>query len=407
MRVLSSELPARAGERVTLAGWVHAKRDLGSVSFVILRDRAGLAQVVVDEPLDLQPETVVEVDGEAVAAPQAPGGVEVRAPSFRVLAEPAEAPPIELRRPVLKEKLPTILDFAPVALRHPRLRAGFEIAAASLHGFREALDPLGFTEITTPKLVATATESGANVFGLDYFGRPAFLAQSPQFFKQTLVGVFERVYTTGPVFRAEPHDTPRHLAEYTSLDAELGFIRDHFDVLPVIREVIAGMVEAVRERAATAVELLEVELPDVPSEIPWVHFADTGVDDVDLAPADERRLCEEHGELLFVTGFPMAKRPFYTHPEPERPQYSNSFDLLFRGLEIVTGGQRLHRYEDYVAALDRDTKPYEGYLQAFKYGMPPHGGFALGLERWVARLVGAANIRETTLFPRDLHRLTP
>jgi nondiscriminating aspartyl-tRNA synthetase len=350
---------------------------------------------------------VVEVDGVAVAAGQAPGGVELHEPSFRVLAEPAEAPPVELRRPVLKETLPTILDAAPVALRHPRERAKFQLAAASLHGFREALDRLDFVEISTPKIVASATESGASVFTLDYFGRSAFLAQSPQFYKQTMVGVFERVYETGPVFRAEPHETGRHLAEYTSLDAELGFIRDHFDVMAIVREALAGMVWAIRERAAQALDLREVDLPEVPPEIPWVHFGETGVDDVDLAPADERRLCEERGEWLFVTGFPMAKRPFYTHPEPAWPRYSNSFDLLFRGMEIVTGGQRLHRYEDYVAALGGEAEAYEGYLQAFKYGMPTHGGFALGLERWVAQLVGAGNIRETTLFPRDRNRLTP
>jgi nondiscriminating aspartyl-tRNA synthetase len=416
MRILSSELAAHAGERVTLAGWVHARRDLGSVSFLVLRDRAGLAQVVLDPSNTLlqgrvtpglQTETVVEVDGLAVAAAQAPGGVELREASFRVLAEPAEAPPIELRRPVLKESLPTILDHAPAALRHPRERAKLQLAAASVSGFRAALDRLGFVEISTPKIVAVATETGANLFEVDYFGRRAFLAQSPQLYKQTLVGVLERVYEVGPVFRAEPHETGRHLAEYTSLDAELGFIRDHFDVMAVIREVVAGMVEAVRERAASAVALLEVDLPDVPAEIPWMHFEETGVDDVDLAPADERRLCEERGEWLFVTGFPTAKRPFYTYPEPGRPEYTSSFDLLFRGLEIVTGGQRLHRYEDYVAALGGDVEPYEGYLQAFRYGMPPHGGFALGLERWVARLVGARNIRETTLFPRDRGRLTP
>jgi nondiscriminating aspartyl-tRNA synthetase len=407
-RIYSSELAEHVGERVLLAGWVHAKRELGSVSFLVLRDCAGLAQVVLDDgSLELLPESVVEVEGLVVAAEQAPGGVELRAPEVRALAEPVERPPIELRRPELKETLPTILDHAPLALRHPRLRARFEIAASSLHGFRAALDQLGFTEIMTPKIVASATESGANVFALDYFGRQAFLAQSPQFYKQTMVGVFERVYETGPVFPAEPHDTARHLAEYTSLDAELGFVRDHFDVMAIVREAVAGMIEAVRERAPRAVELLGVALPQVPPEIPWLHFADSGVDDVDLAPADERRLCEEHGEFVFVTGFPMAKRPFYTLPEPGRPQYSNSFDLLFRGMEIVTGGQRLHRYEDYVAALGEATAPYEGYLQALRYGMPPHGGFALGLGRWVARLVGAANVRETTLFPRDLNRLTP
>jgi nondiscriminating aspartyl-tRNA synthetase len=406
-RIYSSELAAHVGERVLLAGWLHAMRELGSVSFVVLRDRVGLAQVVTERPVELAPETVIEVEGFAVAAGQAPGGVELRDPKFRVLAEPVELPPVELRRPVLKETLPTILDHAAVALRHPRLRAPFEVAAASLHGFRAALERLGFTEISTPKIVASATETGANVFEVDYFGRRAFLAQSPQLYKQVMVGVFERVYETGPVFRAEPHDTARHLAEYTSLDAELGFLSDHFEVMAVVRDVVAGMVEAIRERAPRAVELLELELPRVPSEIPWLHFADSGVDDVDLAPADERRLCREHGELLFVTGFPMAKRPFYTHPEPGRPQYSNSFDLLFRGLEIVTGGQRLHRYEDYVEALGGDTGPYDGYLQAFRYGMPPHGGFAVGLERWVARIVGAENIRETTLFPRDVRRLIP
>jgi nondiscriminating aspartyl-tRNA synthetase len=407
VRILTNELAAHAGEQVTLAGWVHARRDLGSVAFVLLRDRSGLAQIVLDEPLELQPESVVEVDGTAVAAPQAPGGIELHAPAFRVLATAASPQPLELRRPELKETLPTILDHAPLALRHPRQRAPFEIAAASLHGFRAVLDGLDFTEISTPKIVASATESGANVFALDYFGRRAYLAQSPQFYKQAMVGVFERVYETGPVFRAEPHDTARHLSEYTSLDAEIGFVSDHFDVMAVARAAVAGMVEAVRELAPRAVELLEVELPQVPPEIPWLHFADSGVDDVDLAPADERRLCEEHGEFVFITGFPMAKRPFYTHPEPGRSQYSNSFDLLFRGMEIVTGGQRLHRYEDYVAALGGATVPYESYLQAFRYGMPPHGGFALGLERWVARLVGAANVRETTLFPRDLNRLTP
>ena len=400
MRVLSTELGSHVGERVTLAGWLHAKRELGAVSFVLVRDRSGLAQVVVAGAVELQPETVLEVDGLAASAPQAPGGVELQGPSFRVLAEPAEPPPVELRRPVLKETLPTVLDHAPVALRHPRERAKFQIAAASVAGFRGALDRLGFVEISTPKIVASATETGANLFSLDYFGRPAFLAQSPQLYKQTMVGVFERVYEVGPVFRAEPHETGRHLAEYTSLDAEVGFIQDQFDVMAFVREAVAGMAQSVRERTGA-------DVPEVPGEIPWVHFEDTGVDDVDLAPADERRLCEEHGEWLFVTGFPAAKRPFYTHPEPGRPEYTNSFDLLFRGMEIVTGGQRLHRYDDYVTALGGDTEPYEGYLQAFRYGMPPHGGFALGLERWTARLVGAKNVRETTLFPRDRNRLTP
>lgn len=412
-RTYAGELAGRAGERVRVAGWLHHRRQLSRLTFLLLRDRSGIVQVVLDRPetiaelAQLQSESVLEVEGLAVAAPQAPGGVELQRAELHVLAPAVGSPPVDLRLPRPKEQLPTRLDHAPVALRHPRTRATFELAAASVAGFRATLDRLGFVEIQTPKVVGSATESGANVFRLDWFGRQAFLAQSPQFYKQTMVGVFERVYEVGPVFRAEPHDTPRHLAEYVSLDAELGFIRDHFDVMAVLRDVIAGMVDGVRERAGAAVELLEIELPEVPTEIPWVHFSDTGVDDVDLAPADERRLGEEHGEFVFVTGYPLAKRPFYTHPEPGRPEHSNSFDLIFRGLELVTGGQRLHRYEDYVDALDGRTGEYEGYLEAFRHGMPPHGGFAIGLERWLARLLGVSNVRETALFPRDLNRLEP
>ncbi|MEV0384824.1 aspartate--tRNA(Asn) ligase [Nonomuraea sp. NPDC050643] len=417
-RVMSAELAEHAGQRVTIAGWVHRRRRLKSVSFLVVRDRAGLAQAVTEG--DLPPEeSVVEVTGTVAANPQAPGGFELVSPEVEVLAEPRVAPPFDLYRPVVGASLPTVLDHAPVALRHPLLRAPLEISAASAAGFRETLDGLGFTEIHTPKIVASATESGANVFGIDYFGRTAYLAQSPQFYKQTMVGVFERVYEVGPVFRAEPHDTVRHLAQYTSLDAELGFIRDHRDVMAVLREVVAGMLDSVRRRAAPALDLLEVALPEVPDEIPAIHFTEaqelTSSGEPDLAPAQERWLSEwaekEHGsEFLFVTGYPMAKRPFYTHPDPARPGYSNGFDLLFRGMELVTGGQRLHRYADYTAALaakNEETGPYRGYLQAFRYGMPPHGGFAMGLERWTARLTGAANIRESTAFPRDLNRLSP
>ncbi|MCK2218071.1 aspartate--tRNA(Asn) ligase [Actinomadura sp. ATCC 31491] len=424
-RVLSAELSEHAGRRVTIAGWVHRRRHLKTVSFLVVRDRAGLAQVVAGETHDGAggglpgEESVVRVTGTVIRRPQAPGGVELAEPEIEVLAEPGTPPPFDLYRPVVTASLPTVLDHAPVALRHPRLRAALEISAASVAGFRAALDRLGFTEIHTPKIVASATESGANVFGIDYFGRPAYLAQSPQFYKQAMVGVFERVYEVGPVFRAEPHDTVRHLAQYTSLDAELGFVTDHRDVMAVLREAVAGMVESVRHRAAAAAGLLGVALPEVPAEIPAVHFTEaqrlTSSSEPDLAPAQERWLSEwalrEHGsEFLFVTGYPMSKRPFYTHPDPARPGSSNGFDLLFRGLELVTGGQRLHRYEDYtsaLAALGEPIGPYEGYLQAFRYGMPPHGGFALGLERWTARLTGAANIRETTAFPRDLHRLSP
>jgi nondiscriminating aspartyl-tRNA synthetase len=396
-RILTTELAAHAGERVLLRGWLHRQRRLARVSFVVLRDGAGLAQLVVDEPLELEPETVVEVEGVAVASGHAPGGVEVHEPEVRVLAAPADPPPVELHRPVPRESLPVRLDNAAASLRHPAVRERFRVAARVVAAYRRALDELGFTEIQSPKLVAAATESGANVFRADYFGRDAYLAQSPQFYKQTMVGVFERVYEVGPVFRAEPHETARHLAEYVSLDAELGFVRDHRDVMDVLRTVVSSMLDAAGQ--------------PVPRAVPVVRFEDVRTDgEPDLSPADERRICAEHGELVFVEGFPTAKRAFYTHPDPDRPEWSRSFDLLYRGLEIVTGGQRLHRYDDCLAALAArglDPAPFVGYLDAFRWGLPPHGGWGLGLERFLAQSLGFQNVREVTLFPRDRGRLTP
>lgn len=423
-RILSVELPRHVGARITIAGWIHRRRLLKSVSFLIVRDASGLSQVVVTAPelrefLETLPEeTVVAVEGLVTANPAAPGGVELTEPAVRLLGEPAQPTPFDLYRPVLTPTLPTQLDHAPLSLRHPSRARALRISAAATAGFREGLDALGFTEIHTPKIVATATESGANVFALDYFGRPAYLAQSPQFYKQQMVGVFERVYEVGPVFRAEPSDTTRHLAQYTSLDAELGFIGDHRDVMAVLRETVAAMVARVGVLGAAVAGL---ELPEVPAEIPALHFSEAlkiagaPADEPDLAPAHERAIGEwakrEHGsEFVFVTGYPMVKRPFYTHPQPGDERWSNSFDLLFRGLELVTGGQRLHRYSDYLAALaahGESAEPYEPYLQAFRHGMPPHGGFAIGLERFVARITGAQNIREVTAYPRDLHRVTP
>ncbi|WFE31412.1 aspartate--tRNA(Asn) ligase [Micromonospora sp. WMMD975] len=426
-RILSSQLPAHVGATVQLAGWVHRRRLLKAVAFLIVRDAAGLAQVVVAAPdvraqvEALTEETVVEVVGTVVANPTAPAGVEVVEPTVRPLGPPAVPPPFDLYRPVLTASLPTQLDHAPTALRHPTRSAALRISAAAVAGFRATLDRQRFVEVHTPKVVGSSTESGANVFALDWFGRPAFLAQSPQFYKQLMVGVFERVYEVGPVFRAEPHDTVRHLAQYTSLDVELGFVTDHREVMAVLRDTLAGMLASVVDRAGGALDTLGVTVPEVPAEIPAVHFIDAltiagaPADEPDLAPAHERALGEwaraEHGsDFLFVTGYPMTKRPFYTHPDPARPAYSNGFDLLFRGMELVTGGQRLHRYADYLAALaarGEAVEPYAGYVDAFRHGMPPHGGFAIGLERFVARLTGAANVREVTAFPRDLHRLTP
>lgn len=422
-----STLADRPGTAVRVRGWVHRRRRLSGLAFVVVRDRSGLVQVVVrDETMladvdTLTEETAVDVVGTTSTNAQAPGGVEIVDPTITAVSEPSATPPIELWRPTIKAGLPTMLDHAPVTLRHRRQQARWQLSAASLRGFRASLDAAGYTEVHSPKLVESATESGANVFTVDYFGRPAYLAQSPQFYKQVLVGVFERVYEVGPVFRAEPHDTVRHLAEYVSLDVELGFVDDHLDVVAALRDVVAGMVEAVHVHAQDAVELLGVDVPEVPAEFPVLHFREAlemvgaPADEPDLAPAHERELGrwakQEHGsDFVVVEGFPTANRAFYTHPDPADPHWSRSFDLIFRGIELVSGAQRLHRHDDYVAALTGRglaLEPYAGYLEAFRYGLPPHGGFAIGLERWTGRLVEADNIREVTLFPRDLHRLSP
>lgn len=427
-RSLAGELPLLAGQDVFLQGWLHHQRQLKSVSFLLLRDRSGIAQVVIEDAdvraslAALPHESVLAVRGRVVAAPQAPGSVEIHEPALEVISAPEEEPPVELFRPAMQTQLATRLDHAAVALRHPARAATQRLLGAALRGFRDTLAARGFTEIATPKLLESAPEGGANVFTVDYFGRPAYLAQSPQLYKQIMVGALERVFEVAPAFRAEPHDTSRHVSQFLSLDAELGFIRDHRDVMAVVRDVLAGMTAAMAEVATPE----PVELPDVPATIPAIHFADAlamvgaalGQDlaeEPDLAPEHERWLGEwaarEHGSAwLFVTGYPMRKRPFYTHPQPDDPRWSNSFDLLFRGMEIVTGGQRLHRHDAYLAALQErgiDAAPFAGYLEAFRSGMPPHGGFALGVERLVRQVTGVQNVREVTLFPRDLQRLAP
>lgn len=431
-RIWSSELAAHAGQRVTIAGWLHRYRHQRHVSFLILRDARGLTQTVIEDRdlagqiAALNHESVISVSGLVVAGTQAPGGIELHDPSIEIINAAIEPPPFDLFRPDLQVQLPTRLDHAAIALRHPRSRALFALQHALVEGFRSTLIERGFTEIHTPKIVAAATESGANVFPIDYFGETAYLAQSPQFYKQMMVGVFERVFEVGPVFRAEPHDTTRHLNEYTSLDVEFGFIKDHHEVMRLLEQVIHGMLNAVSPELRDRLASLQIELPELPRQFPSIHFSDAlalvseelGEDvtgEPDLAPVHERILGEwarrtYKSDALFVVGYPASKRPFYTHPDPARPGYTNGFDLIFGGLELVTGGQRLHHYEDYLAALSaRGHSPDQlsWYLEAFKHGMPPHGGFAIGLERFVARIAALDNIRLATLFPRDLTRLTP
>ena len=426
------EASQHVGEMVQLKGWLHNLRRLGGVNFIVLRDGWGTIQAVTEDDADLAPVadlalgSVIRLHGLVIANSHAPGGLELQRPRIEIVTPVMETPPLPLNKRRLNAALPTLLDHAVVVNRHPSRQAIFRLASGVMAGFRATLTDRHFTEIQTPKIVASATESGANVFKLDYFGRPAFLAQSPQFYKQIMVGVFERVFEVGPVFRAEPHDTARHINEYVSLDVEFGFIENHFTVMRLLREVIAGIFTYLTDNYAGDLALLEATLPTILPEIPHIHFSDAqelilqkhGFDvrgEPDLSPQDERWLgewaMEEHGsDFLFVTGYPMVKRPFYTHADPDRPEYSNSFDLLFRGTELVTGGQRLHRYADYLAALEKagyPDEPFETYLEAFRYGMPPHGGFAIGMERLLMQFLGLPNLRLATLFPRDLNRVAP
>lgn len=433
-RIPASEVGAHIGEHISVTGWLHSWREMGGVSFLVLRDAWGIIQAVAETADELQPlreqsagvESVISISGRVVAMPQAPGGVELHALRVRVISPVSEAPVVPINKPRLSAQIGTLLDHAVITNRHPTRRAILRLGSGAMLAFRSVLNERRFTEIQTPKLVAAATESGANVFAVDYFGRPAYLAQSPQFYKQIMVGVFERVYEVGPVFRAEHHDTTRHINEYVSLDAEMGFIENHFTLMTLLREVMAGIMETFQRDYAAELRLLKVQMPVVPERIPHIHFAEAqeliyrlhGLDErgePDLSPQGERWLGEwalkEFGsDFLFVTGYPMRKRPFYTHPDPERPEYSNSFDLIFRGVELITGGQRLHRYTDYLAALEMAHLPielFETYLEVFRYGMPPHGGFAIGLERLLMQLTGLPNIRLATTFPRDVMRLTP
>ncbi len=436
-RILSSQLAEHVGQVVYLQGWLHRLRQLGEVNFLILRDRHGIAQAVLNAeqaaPLEHVPvESIIGLSGRVVAEAQAPGGYELHEASFEIQNQTDGVPPLELNKKKINVSLPYFLDHAVIGYRHPERRAILRIAAGIMQGFRQVLNQADFTEIQTPKLVGTSTESGASVYSVEHFGQTAYLAQSPQFYKQIMVGVFERVYEIGPVFRAEKHATTRHINEYVSLDVEFGFINDHFDVMEMVTQVIVGILDYLTACHGEQLALLKAAMPAIGYAVerpifPHIHFADAqqlltnkfGVDDAlgapDLTPEHERLLGQwakdtHNSDFLFVVGYPMRKRPFYTHPDPARPDYSNSFDLLFRGLELITGGQRLHRYHDYLAAIEKighQPETYAHYLETFQYGMPPHGGFAIGMERFVMQLLQLDNIRLATLFPRDIHRLVP
>ena len=419
------------GKTVEMEGAVHTIRDMGEVAFVILRKAEGLVQCVFEEGVtefdlkDLKEESAVVIIGVVVREDRAPHGFEIRLRKIKVLSQPAEILPIAISKYKMNTSLETKLALRPVSLRNVRERAKFKIQEGIVRGFREFLQTQGFTEIHTPKIVARGAEGGSNVFKLDYFNKKAELGQSPQFYKQTMVGVFDRVFEVAPVFRAEKHNTTRHLNEYVGLDFEMGYIDGFEDVMAMETGFLQYTMALLAKDYQKELDMLGVKLPDV-SRIPAVRFDQAKElvsekynrkirNPYDLEPEEEvligRYFKEEYdSDFVFVTHYPSKKRPFYAMDDPADPKFTRSFDLLFKGLEVTTGGQRIHDYQEILAKMEKrnmDPEDIASYLMIFKYGMPPHGGLGIGLERLTMRLLDEQNVRETSLFPRDVTRLEP
>lgn len=421
-----------AGAKVKVNGAVHTIRDMGTVAFVILRKREGLLQCVYEEGSadfelkDIKEAATVEVEGVLEENEKAPNGIEIRMESVKILSEPEdEMMPLAISKWKLNTSLEAKLNYRPISLRNIRERAKFRIQEGIVRGFRDFLYQEGFTEIHTPKIGAKSAEGGANLFRLEYFHRPAILQQSPQFYKQMMVGVFDRVFETAPVFRAEKHNTKRHLNEYTSLDFEMGYIDGFEDIMAMETGFLQYTMALLEKEYARELKILDIQVPKT-KEIPAVRFDEIKrlvaekydrkiKNPFDLEPEEEMLISryakeEWDADFVFVTHYPSKKRPFYAMDDPADSTYTLSFDLLFRGMEITTGGQRIHDYHELLAKMEKRGMTDEGmeqYLSAFKHGMPPHGGLGIGMERLTMKMMNEDNVRETTLFPRDLSRLEP
>ncbi|WP_291426728.1 aspartate--tRNA(Asn) ligase [Deinococcus sp.] len=429
-RTLNRDLPQFEGQTVKLQGFLHARRDLGGVQFLVVRDVSGITQCVgsgLSLPL---PESSVEVVGQVKAHPKAPGGFELQVEQFKVISAATEPTPVEIPKMEWNVNPETMLDYRVVTVRGIKERAALKVQAELVAAFRDHLRGEGFTEISTPKIVSAGAEGGANLFPIDYFGQPAYLAQSPQLYKQIMVGVFEKVFEVAAVYRAEEHATSRHLNEYLSMDVEMGFIEDEEDVMDLENRLLAAIMQHLKTACAKEFALLGATIPEVPTHIPRITLMEARqlvtekyshqVGGKDLDPEAERLLSQHFTEtqgsdFVFVTKYPRAARPFYTHADHNADgslsaDTTRGFDLLFRGIEITSGGQRIHDYQmlmDSIAAYKLKPETLEGYSEVFKFGMPPHGGFAIGAERLTAKLLGIANVRYARAFPRDRHRLTP
>jgi nondiscriminating aspartyl-tRNA synthetase len=422
-RTVAADLAQAADSTVTVAGWVHRIRELGAVSFVLLRDRTGVIQLVFEGKSELTLESVITATGTVAANEKAPGGYELKVAETEVIGQASGELPIQVNQDPESIGIEALLDNRILSLRIPKIRAMFALQATIVEAFAEHLRSNGFTEIKSSKLIGSGTEGGTGLFTVDYFGDRVYLAQSPQFYKQAMVASgMERVFEIGAAYRAEKHDTPRHLNEYVSLDVEMGFVSSHEDLMNLEVGLLAHIFSRVAERHPDTLELYGAtvptptqmeKLPRIDHEQAKKIISDRGGKKVfEINPEGERELClwaeEIHGvPAVFVTAYPRKKRPFYTYPDGLK---TRSFDLLFRGLEITTGGQRIHDYQMLIETLPKFGLTEEGlgdYCTIFKHGCPPHGGFAIGLERLTQQILGLQNVKEASLFPRDRKRVRP
>jgi nondiscriminating aspartyl-tRNA synthetase len=419
------------GRRVKLHGSIHKIREMSGFAFVILRTRRIMVQCIYSKEFSrfdissLKEEMCVVITGDVIEEERSRSGWELRLIELEILSEPEYEVPIVINNKLVDTSIEKLLDYRPVSLRNEKERAIFKLQEGICTGFRCFLLEQKFTEIHTPKIVSAGAEGGANIFLLDYFGKAAYLAQSPQFYKQMLVGAFERVFEIAPVFRAEKHDTSRHLNEYTSVDFEMGYINSFYEIMQMETKMLRYALDYLTDNYNNELLLLKVKVPEI-NEIPAIGFKEAKEliskeysreikDFEDFEPEEEKLLCEimtkrTGCEFVFVTHYPSRKRPFYAMESKENKEETLSFDLLFRGLEITTGGQRVHSYREQVAKMQQrgmNIEAFESYLMIHKYGMPPHGGLGLGLERFTSRLLNQNNVRLATLFPRDINRVTP
>ncbi len=435
-RVLSSDIKNHIGKKIKVRGWLHKKRMLGGLNFINVRDRRGLTQILIQDKDEIeklrgmQVGTVLSIEGEVVKDERAPNGAEIHEPKITVEVEVTEEPPIEIDKPIdhKPENLDTLFEYRALSLRNLQEQKVFKIRASMLRYIREYLTEHEFVEIQTPKLLAGATEGGAEVFKLDYFGQEATLAQSPQLYKQMLVGTFERVFEIAPAFRAELSATTRHMSEVMMLDIEMGFARDHDEVLDLVGDMTISVLKKVYKEHADDVKSINAPELVVADKVPKFTVAEIHelytkanktdtTDEKDLTPDEERWICEyakkKHGsELVYAIDFPMQAMKFYHKINPDNPKTVLWGDLLFRGLEIATVPMRENRYETLVEQMKRagvDVKHpgYKYFLQAMKFGLPTHGGCGYGIDRLVEKTCGLKNVKEATLFPRDINRLAP